>query len=55
MFVFGFTNIKMMVIVAAVIVMEKLLIQDLWFSHAVGMACLIMAAGTLWFPQLAGG
>jgi predicted metal-binding membrane protein len=52
MFAFGFTNIKMMMIVAAVIIVEKLWMQGPWFSHAVGVACLVMAVGVLWFPQL---
>ena len=55
LFAFGWMNIILMVIVAAVVAVEKLWTRGRWFSYAVGGACLVMAVGVLWFPQLAPG
>jgi predicted metal-binding membrane protein len=55
LFAFGTMNIGMMALVAIVTAAEKLWAQGRWFSYTVGVVCLALAIGVIWFPQLAPG
>ena len=55
LFAFGLMNTALMVLLAAVVTVEKLWTRGRWFSYAVGAVCWVLAVGVLRFPQLAPG
>jgi predicted metal-binding membrane protein/pimeloyl-ACP methyl ester carboxylesterase len=55
LFAFGLMNTAVMVVLAAVVTVEKLWTRGRWFSYAVGAACWVLAIGVLRFPRLAPG
>ena len=51
----GAMSVVPMLILAVVVITEKLWSKGEAFSRLVGVACLVLAAGTIWFPGLAPG
>jgi predicted metal-binding membrane protein len=51
----GAMSVVPMLILAVVVITEKLWSKGEAFSRLVGVACLVLAAGTIWIPALAPG
>lgn len=51
----GAMSVVPMLILAAVVITEKLWLRGEAFSRVVGVACLVLAVATIWIPELAPG
>lgn len=51
----GVTNLAAMVILASVVLLEKLWSRGVTFSRAVGVLAVLLAVAVIWFPELAPG
>ena len=51
----GAMSVVPMLILAVVVITEKLWSKGEAFSRLVGVACLVLAVGTIWIPALAPG